>query len=107
MSCRDVTGIAYTLKFDDPTGVFQRLCPACLAIGAYCGCDQPENGREFCRLCGGSKKLLPEPGRLVDSKVLGQVTTCFHVELAANVNDPDNQFPCSVYQEDAAYDCCF
>lgn len=105
VSCRDITGIAYTLKKNDPSGVFFRLCPACLAIGAYCGCDVPPDGRDFCRLCGG-KKLLPEPGRLVNSTVLEKTTTCFHVELVANIADPST-LPCTVFQNDNTLDCCF
>jgi hypothetical protein len=105
VSCRDITGIAYTLKKNDPSGIFSRLCPACLAIGAYCGCDVPPDGRDFCRLCGG-KKLLPEPGRLVNSTVLEKTTTCFHVELVANIADPST-LPCTVFQNDNTLDCCF
>ena len=105
VSCRDITGIAYTLKRDDPSGIFQELCPACLSIGAYCGCGIPEDGRKFCRLCGGNEDLLPEPARLVNSTLLGRTTTCYDVEFSSNIVS-DSTLPCEVYQQDSTLDCC-
>jgi hypothetical protein len=105
VSCRDITGIAYTLKRDDPSGDFQRLCPACLAIGAYCGCGIPEDGRKFCRLCGGSADLLPEPSRIVYSPLLGYNTTCYDIEFRSNINS-NSTLPCEVYQQESSLACC-
>lgn len=78
---------AYCLRQDDPSGIFARLCPAFSSIGTYCGCDISPNGPTFCRLCGGSNVTLPGPSRLVNSSLLGLVTTCFHVEFASNMNN--------------------
>jgi hypothetical protein len=108
VSCRDITAIAYTLRAADPSGIFFRLCPACLAIGVYCGCEQPPppSGREFCRLCGDTNEdLLPEPSRIVDSSTVGFPTTCFHLELVANIAS-DDTLECSAYREDGTATCC-
>lgn len=105
VSCLDITGIAYTLKRDDPRTGFFQLCPACLAIGAYCGCGIPDDGRPWCRLCGGSADLLPEPSRMVNSSLLGHPTTCYHIEFLSNIND-NSTLACDTYREDAAAVCC-
>jgi len=81
-SCLDLTGIAYCLRQDDPTGIFARLCAAFISVGAYCGCKQPPEGLTLGRLCGGNKDTLPEPARVVNPTPLGLVTTCFYVEFA-------------------------
>lgn len=103
VSCRDLTGIAYCLRQDDPSGIFARLCPAFQSIGSYCGCEKSGNEQEFCRLCGDS--ILPEPSRLVDSTILGIRTTCFHVEFASNTNDTSTR-ECNAYRRDSATECC-
>lgn len=107
VNCLDITGIAYTLRQEAPSGIFFELCPAYVAIGAYCGCEQPPppEGQEFCRMCGANEDLLPDPARIVDSSILGIPTTCFHMELAANVNSTAT-LPCGDYQNDAAATCC-
>lgn len=105
VTCRDITVIAYTLRRDDPSGILEELCPASLSIGAYCGCGIPDNGRPFCRLCGGSADLLPEPSRIVDSSLLRYPTTCFHIEFLSNIND-NLTLACDTYREDAAAACC-
>jgi len=106
VSCLDITGIAYTLKRDDPRTGFFQLCPACLSIGAYCGCEIPPDGRDWCRLCGGPGDLLPVPSRIVNSSVLGYQTTCYDVEFRSNIADNTTTLPCDEYKQDAAEACC-
>lgn len=108
VNCLDITGIAYTLKRNDPRTGFFQLCPACLSIGAYCGCDiipDSSDGRRFCRLCGGPDELLPDLRRILNSSVLGYQTTCYHVEFHSNIAD-NSTLPCDVYRNDAAEVCC-
>jgi hypothetical protein len=106
-SCLDLDGFAYALRDTDLSGTYFRLCSAFEAVGAYCGCEVSANdGLQFCRLCGGNEDLLPEPARLVNSTILGGVTTCIHVEFASNA-DATTSLACGEFRNDTANECCF
>jgi hypothetical protein len=106
-SCLDLSGFAYALRDTDVSGIYFELCPAFEAVGAYCGCEvSADDSVQFCRLCGGNEDLLPEPARLVNSTILGAVTTCIHVEFASNANATSTP-ACGEFRNDTADECCF